>query len=106
MIEQVPTEEVKEDLSEYNFRKFAATYFLSNINHQYSKRALKESLLDLPSRGDALAAQTLWVTILRFMGDLAEPTHVSQIKDNKSVMATVTQTLSQNFVHSKEYKVF
>lgn len=97
---------MKEDLSEYNFRKFAATYFLANINHQYSKRALKESLLDLPSHGDVLAAQALWVTILRFMGDLAEPTHVSEAKTNQSVMATITQTLSQNFIHSKEYKVF
>lgn len=41
------------------------------------------------------SAQALWVTILRFMGDLAEPqTEASQ---NKPVMATISQTLSKRF---------
>lgn len=104
VINAAPAEEAKEDLSEFNFRKFAATYFLSNINHQYSKRPLKESLLDLPTNSDIIAAQALWITILRFMGDLAEPMHVSEHVENKSVMSTITQTLSRNFVNSKQYK--
>lgn len=59
-----------EDLSEYKFQKFAATYFTGNVNHQYSRRPLKSSLLPLQVPADQLAAQALWITILRFMGDL------------------------------------
>merc|ERR1711860_60286 len=31
-----------EDLSEYKFQKFAATYFQGTVNHQYSKKPLKQ----------------------------------------------------------------
>lgn len=98
-------EEEFEDLSEYNFRKFAATYFLGNINHHYSKRALKSSLLDLPTGADVVAAQALWVTILRFMGDLPEPRYVEDDKPvTESVMTKLTQTLSRNFAKSKQFE--
>lgn len=105
VIQTSAPKEEREDLSAYNFRKFAATYFLSNINPQYSKRPLKESLLDLPTHGDVIAAQALWITILRFMGDLPEPRYVSETQDKQSVMTKITQTLSRNFVQSKEYQV-
>ena len=42
------------DLSEYRFQKFAATYFQSNATHQYSRKALKTSLLSLQTQGDQL----------------------------------------------------
>lgn len=103
------TEEPYEDLSEYNFRKFAATYFIANVNHQYSKRPLKGSLLDLPTAMDVVAAQALWITVLRFMGDLPEPRYLSESElkpvDNTTIMTKITKTLSRNFVNSKEYKV-
>nr|CAD7207309.1 unnamed protein product [Timema douglasi] len=47
-----PVIERKIDLSEFNFRKFAMTYFRGNINYQYSKRVVKHSLLELPHPGD------------------------------------------------------
>lgn len=103
------SEEPYEDLSEYNFRKFAATYFIANTNHQYSKRPLKGSLLDLPTPTDVIAAQSLWVTVLRFMGDLPEPRYMSEnenkVVDNTSIMTKITKTLSKSFINSKEYKV-
>lgn len=45
-----------EDLSEFKFQKFAATYFQGNINHQYSKKPLKHPLLPLHTQGDQLVA--------------------------------------------------
>lgn len=106
MMESMKHEEYNEDLSQYNFRKFAVTYFLKNINHQYSKRPLKESLLDLPTPDDILAAQALWITILRFMGDLSElrdnPEKKSQ---NVTVMNKVSETLNRSFVNRREYQV-
>ena len=39
-------------LSEYSFQKFAKTYFQGNVTHQYSRRALRQSLLSLNANGD------------------------------------------------------
>ena len=39
----------------------------------FQKKALKQPLLALSSEADQLAALTVWITILRFMGDLPEP---------------------------------
>lgn len=88
----------------YNFRKFAATYFIKNINPQYSKKPLRESLLDLPTPDDVIAAQALWITILRFMGDLPEPRFDNATKNNDSIMTQVSQTLSRSFTNRKEYQ--
>jgi len=93
-----------EDLSEFKFQKFAATYFTGNVNHQYSRRPLKASLLPLVTPADQLAAQALWMTILRFMGDLPEPRYHSMERDTTSVMSKVTATLGRNFARSKEFQ--
>ena len=93
-----------EDLSEYKFQKFAATYFTGNVNHQYSRRPLKSSLLPLTTPADQLAAQALWITILRFMGDLPEPRYHSMERDTTSVMSKVTATLGRNFARTKEFQ--
>jgi len=50
------------------------------------------------------AAKALWVTILRFMGDLPEPRYVTENPDKIPVMTKINKTLSRNFVNSKEYK--
>jgi len=50
----IPLPEDGEDLSEYKFAKFAATYFNSNANHTYTRRALKHPLLLLKTEGDQL----------------------------------------------------
>lgn len=46
-----------EDLSAYTFAKFAATYFGGNQTHQFSKRPLKSSLLEMGRTMDEIAAQ-------------------------------------------------
>ena len=55
--------------------------------------------------GDQLASLALWITILRFMGDLPEPRYHTMEKDNSSVMMKVTATLGRNFIRSKEFQV-
>lgn len=96
--------EDEEDLSEFKFQKFAATYFQGNVTHQYSRKPLKHPLLPLHTQGDQLAAQALWITILRFSGDLPEPRYHTMDRDNTSVMSKVTATLGRNFIRSKEFQ--
>ena len=57
MISALPAapEEV-EDLSEFKFAKFAATFFQGNVGPQYSRKALKQSLLPLQTQGDQLVS--------------------------------------------------
>uniref|UniRef100_A0A182SCD0 Myosin-VIIa n=1 Tax=Anopheles maculatus TaxID=74869 RepID=A0A182SCD0_9DIPT len=98
------SEEDEEDLSEFKFQKFAATYFQGNITHYYSRKPLKHPLLPLHTQGDQLAAQALWITILRFTGDLPEPRYHTMDRDNTSVMSKVTATLGRNFIRSKEFQ--
>ncbi|XP_047042430.1 myosin-VIIa-like isoform X1 [Helicoverpa zea] len=93
----------EEPFDEFNFRKFAATYFLGNTTHQYSRKPLKHPLLDLPSPVDKMAAQALWITILRFMGDLAEPKYADDKPDNVPVMSKLADTLGRAFQKSKEF---
>lgn len=50
-----------EDLREFTFQKFAATYFMSNVSYHYSKRVLRTSLLDLPTTEDEISAQVSFV---------------------------------------------
>uniref|UniRef100_T1GP66 Myosin-VIIa n=1 Tax=Megaselia scalaris TaxID=36166 RepID=T1GP66_MEGSC len=108
IIGQIHISEDEEDLSEFKFQKFAATYFQGNVTHQYSRKPLKHPLLPLHTQGDQLAAQALWVTILRFTGDLQEPryhqTERDRSLDTTSVMSKVTATLGRNFIRSKEFQ--
>lgn len=48
--------EDEEDLSEFKFQKFAATYFQGNVGHQYSRKPLKHPLLPLHTQGDQLVS--------------------------------------------------
>ncbi|XP_076323728.1 myosin-VIIa-like isoform X2 [Tachypleus tridentatus] len=93
-----------EDLTDYTFQKFAATYFQGNLSHEYQRRQLKNSLLSLPTQSDVLAALALWVTILRFMGDLSEPKFRTVQRDTGSVMSKLSATLGRSFIKSKEYQ--
>ncbi|XP_046806985.1 myosin-VIIa isoform X1 [Lucilia cuprina] len=99
------------DASEYSFAKFAATYFNSGVTGQYSKRPLKKSLLDHDLPLDEIAAQSIWIIILRFMGDMAEAKYADEDDGTQkfgtvksSVMQRLTQTLSRSTVQSKEFQ--
>ncbi|XP_073820580.1 myosin-VIIa-like isoform X2 [Musca autumnalis] len=100
------------DASEYSFAKFAATYFNSGVTGHYSKKPLKKSLLDHDLPLDEIAAQSIWIMILRFMGDMAESKYSDDGTDDASeggtvktnVMQRLTQTLSRSTVQSKEFQ--
>ncbi|KAL3848316.1 hypothetical protein ACJMK2_019184 [Sinanodonta woodiana] len=97
---QLPMPEDKESLAEYKFSKFAAMYFQNNQNHTYSRRPLRVSLLPQGNEGDQLAALAVWVTILRFMGDLPEPKvyiAMGDTKDTTPVMSKIYATLGRKF---------
>jgi myosin-7 len=70
--DSIPHPKTDENLDEYLFSKFAATYFQGSAGSEFSKKPLKQSLLPLKSEGDQLAALAVWITVLRFMGDLPD----------------------------------
>ena len=49
---EVPEDD--EDISQYKFAKFAATYFQANNNHSFKRGVLKTPLLPLKNEGDQL----------------------------------------------------
>ncbi|XP_070480104.1 unconventional myosin-VIIa isoform X5 [Equus przewalskii] len=91
-------DEDEEDLSEYKFAKFAATYFQGTTMHTYTRRPLKQPLLYHDDEGDQLAALAVWITILRFMGDLPEPKYHTAMSDGSEkipVMTKIYETLGK-----------
>ncbi|KAM4848766.1 unconventional myosin-VIIa isoform 4-T4 [Urocitellus parryii] len=91
-------DEDEEDLSEYKFAKFAATYFQGTTTHSYTRRPLKQPLLYHDDEGDQLAALAVWITILRFMGDLPEPKYHTAMSDSSEkipVMTKIYETLGK-----------
>uniref|UniRef100_A0A8C3ELG4 Myosin VIIA n=1 Tax=Corvus moneduloides TaxID=1196302 RepID=A0A8C3ELG4_CORMO len=100
-------EEEEEDLSEYKFAKFAATYFQGTTTHTYIRRPLKQPLLYHEDEGDQLAALAVWITILRFMGDLPEPKYHTAMSDGGEkipVMTKIYETLGKK-TYKKELQV-
>uniref|UniRef100_UPI003AADE5E4 unconventional myosin-VIIa-like n=1 Tax=Centroberyx gerrardi TaxID=166262 RepID=UPI003AADE5E4 len=94
----LPEDDDEEDLSEYKFAKFAATYFQGNTTHTYVRRPLKQPLLFHDDEGDQLAALAVWITVLRFMGDLPEPKYHTAISDGSEkipVMTKIYETLGK-----------
>jgi len=50
----LPTLEAEENLSDYKFPKFAATYFQGAATHAYIRRPMKQPLLALKNEQDKL----------------------------------------------------
>ena len=46
----------EEDVSQFKFSKFAATYFQGGASHAYIRRPLKQSLLPLNSEADSMVS--------------------------------------------------
>lgn len=67
-------DEDEEDLSEYKFAKFSATYFQGTTTHTYTRRPLKQPLLYHDDEGDQLvragAVLTVWALRRRGPGRL------------------------------------
>ncbi|XP_061574799.1 myosin VIIAa isoform X2 [Cololabis saira] len=94
----LPDDDEEEDLSEYKFAKFAATYFQGTTTHTYVRRPLKQPLLFHDDEGNQLAALAVWITVLRFMGDLPEPKYHTAISDGSEkipVMTKIYETLGK-----------
>ncbi|XP_057695019.1 unconventional myosin-VIIa-like isoform X3 [Corythoichthys intestinalis] len=94
----LPEDDEEEDLLEYKFAKFAATYFQGTTTHTYVRRPLKQPLLFHEDEGDQLAALAVWITVLRFMGDLPEPKYHTAISDGSEkipVMTKIYETLGK-----------
>uniref|UniRef100_A0A3B3XX06 Myosin VIIAa n=1 Tax=Poecilia mexicana TaxID=48701 RepID=A0A3B3XX06_9TELE len=100
----LPEDDEEEDLSEYKFAKYAATYFQGTTTHTYVRRPLKQPLLFHEDEGDQLAALAVWITVLRFMGDLPEPKYHTAISDGSEkipVMTKIYETLGKK-THKRE----
>uniref|UniRef100_A0A1L8E5D6 Putative myosin class v heavy chain n=1 Tax=Nyssomyia neivai TaxID=330878 RepID=A0A1L8E5D6_9DIPT len=93
-----------EDLSHFSFQKYAATYFVNNVTSQYSKRKLRTSLLDHLDPIDEISSQAIWITILRFMGDMAEAKYEDEDERHVPVMAKLHTTFSRSFAKTPEYR--
>ncbi|KIH54034.1 myTH4 domain protein [Ancylostoma duodenale] len=90
------------DLEKYQFGKFAATYFQSQITSTHSKKPLKSPLLSHEDPGTQLAAMAVRITILRFMGDLPDVKHGSnngEVADKTPVMSRLFETLGRKYSH-------
>ncbi|GAB1609908.1 myosin-VIIa-like [Argonauta hians] len=88
-------------LQEYKFSKFVSLYFQNNATGNYIRRTLHEPLLQLQNPGDQMAALAVWITILRFMGDLPEPKYHTSMADARQdttpVMTKIYSTLGRKF---------
>ncbi|XP_006902869.1 PREDICTED: unconventional myosin-VIIb [Elephantulus edwardii] len=66
-----------DNLTEYTFPKFAATYFQKSASYTHIQQHLQHPLLYHEDDMDCLVALAVWNIILRFMGDLPEPVVLS-----------------------------
>ncbi|XP_070346692.1 unconventional myosin-VIIa isoform X3 [Equus asinus] len=76
----------------------APSGFEGTTTHTYTRRPLKQPLLYHDDEGDQLAALAVWITILRFMGDLPEPKYHTAMSDGSEkipVMTKIYETLGK-----------
>ncbi|XP_029790630.1 unconventional myosin-VIIb [Suricata suricatta] len=91
MVEE--SKEDADDLAEYTFPKFAATYFQKSASHTHIRRPLRYPLLYHEDNADCSAALAVWCIILRFMGDLPEPVLLARNSlSNNSVVQQLQNT--------------
>ncbi|KAL1244427.1 Myosin-VIIa [Trichinella spiralis] len=93
-----------EDVSQYQFTKFAAAYFVGNATPNFTKTILRTPLLNHTNPANRIAAVGIWITILRFMGDLSRQrkmtTHLNGF-NCPSVMTQLFSTLARG-MHRKD----
>ncbi|XP_069752500.1 unconventional myosin-VIIa-like [Narcine bancroftii] len=91
----------EDDLSQYTFPKYAATYFQGSATPTHIRRPLRHPLLFHEDWIDVLASLAVWNIILRFMGDLPEPKALG--KDSKTGDSIMTQIYDSLGKRSKAY---
>lgn len=60
---KLPLPDDEDDVTDYKFSKFAATYFQNNATSTYIRRVLKQPLLPLKNEGDQLVICCLLYSI-------------------------------------------
>ncbi|KAH8249426.1 hypothetical protein KR032_009554, partial [Drosophila birchii] len=84
------------DTSDFSYLKYASTYFCGGATAQHERKPLKQSLLKHELPLDEMASKAIWLTVLRFMGDLPDvassPTFHSH--DNESLMSDLSRFLN------------
>ncbi|GMR32812.1 hypothetical protein PMAYCL1PPCAC_03007, partial [Pristionchus mayeri] len=84
------------ELAAYEFGKYAATFFTGTSGATHLKRPLSAPLLSHERHSSQQAALALWLTILRFMGDLPEPVPTGDVDEEQTpVMSRLYQTLGR-----------
>ncbi|XP_015132673.2 unconventional myosin-VIIb isoform X2 [Gallus gallus] len=91
----VELEEEADGLEDYTFPKFAATYFQGSSTHTHIRKPLRHPLLYHDDKDNVLASLVVWVIILRFMGDLPEPTMFAKNAKSGSMMTQIYDTLGR-----------
>ncbi|XP_066300916.1 myosin-VIIa-like isoform X5 [Branchiostoma lanceolatum] len=81
--EDILEEGMGECLADYSFNTFALRHFHGAKNHSFTKDQLKHPLLKLKSEDDQQAALEVWVTIQKFMGDVADTDVVEFVSSKK-----------------------
>ncbi|XP_059506948.1 unconventional myosin-VIIa-like [Stegostoma tigrinum] len=99
----VPSESDEEDdLTQYTFPKYAATYFQGSATHTHIQKALRHPLLYHDDEVDIAASLAVWNIILRFMGDLQEPKTFTQ-NDRTHNSPSGTEIYDSQVKGSKEH---
>eukprot|EP00061_Rhincodon_typus_P011459 g36480.t1 len=99
----VPSESDEEDdLTQYTFPKYAATYFQGSATHTHVQKALRHPLLYHEDEVDIAASLAVWNIILRFMGDLQEPKTFTQNNRTRD-SSTITEIYDSQVKRSKEH---
>uniref|UniRef100_A0A8C5SSM1 Myosin VIIB n=1 Tax=Laticauda laticaudata TaxID=8630 RepID=A0A8C5SSM1_LATLA len=82
----IELDEEADDLAQYTFPKFAATYFQRSATYTHIRRPLRHPLLYHDEKDDILASLAVWTIILQFMGDF--PERVQNINSKRSSKET------------------
>jgi myosin-7 len=99
---RVRPEDDEDNIMNFKFPKFAGTYFQGNANAFYIRRAIKSPLLNIKRDADKHAAVAVWVTVLRFMGDMPEPKYAGNGGGPQtSVMGKMYKTLGRKSSKNK-----
>ncbi|PAV81570.1 hypothetical protein WR25_02774 isoform A [Diploscapter pachys] len=93
-----------EDFSKFQFGKFAATFFLGQATSSHVKKPLTVALLAHNDQRNQKSALALWITILRFMGDLPDVKQSTnaEANDKTAVMNRLYTTLGRNYSWRQE----
>ncbi|XP_078265910.1 unconventional myosin-VIIa-like [Rhinoraja longicauda] len=87
----------EDDLSQFTFSKYAATYFQGSSTASHIRQPLRHPLLFHEDQVDVLASLAVWNVILRFMGDLPEPKPFAKTseKTRDSIMTQIYESLGR-----------